>query len=448
MASKNSVFATLENLPTAPLGGKIFENLSRNGKGVDLPSLSSDRQLKSNWLNDTIFVSMSNHSVLENDGANPSGSTPSKTYFKFTVGQTPTYSFFFGEDAPYYNAYLETWQVIDIRIQWDKQIIIKLKSGDDDAEITIGKKGMKNGLANAKGSNGWIEQDFKAMGQKGMPTLLAVIAPNNSTNLLMLMNNLKAAPGMEGKAFFETIGELAAKKEGMYFFFAETAVAHLSPQSFTISESLDTTFLIKPSVSFEGAKSIDTKKSFVQFQCIIEQRNDRTDNYTGRDPQDNAIFVSTLQFPGDEALLAPMGTSPEGTVVPCGMNGKEGRTIKDIFVGEKGGIVEQVKITFTDNSTCIFPDAETGTFTATDKETGQMLKGKVEGLIQASGKYKESYAKEKANRIERNISSRWTVFEGEKPVTSSIAWQEGNYLKVIVPTTDGAKLITIPTGSA
>ena len=96
----------------------------------------------------------------------------------------------------------------------------------------------------------------------------------------------------------------------------------------------------------------------------------------------------------------------------------------------------------------LFPDIETGTFTATDKETGQMLKGRVEDLIIASGKWKEAYAKEKANRVERNISPRWTIYEGDKPVTSSIAWEENKKLKVIVPTEDGAKLITIPTKEA
>ena len=160
------------------------------------------------------------------------------------------------------------------------------------------------------------------------------------------------------------------------------------------------------------------------------------------------MFISTLQFPGDEALLAPMGTSQDGTEVACGIEGKEGRTIKEILPGVKDGVVEQVKITFQDGSFCIFPDAETGIFTATDKETGQMLKGKVQNLILADGKWKEAYAKEKANRVERNTSSRWTVFEGDKPVTSSIAWEDGSFLKVIVPTDDGAKLITIPTREA
>ena len=85
------------------------------------------------------------------------------------------------------------------------------------------------------------------------------------------------------------------------------------------------------------------------------------------------------------------------------MDGKEGRTIKEILPGIQDGVVKQVKITFTDGSFCIFPDAETGLFTATDKETGQMLKGRVEKLTMADGKWKDSYATEKENRVERNI---------------------------------------------
>ena len=120
MASKNSVFATLENMPTAISGGELYKNNKADGKGVDLPSMSSDRSMKSKWLTDTIsvtedgftiFVSMKNHSQLEDSGGNGGVAgqrTPSNTYFKFTVGETPTYSFYFGDDAPYYNAYLDT----------------------------------------------------------------------------------------------------------------------------------------------------------------------------------------------------------------------------------------------------------------------------------------------------------------------------------------------------
>ena len=459
MASKKSVFAMLENLPTAVSGGELYKNNKPTGKGVAFPSMSSDREMKSKWLTDTIsvtedgftvFASMGHHAKLEEAGGNGGPTkagqrTPSNTYFKFTVGETPTYSFYFGEDAPYYDAYLDSWKVVDIRIQWDKKLIIKMSDGVDEGEITVDKGGMKTTLANPKGSNGWILQDFRAMNVP-FPRCLASLAPCNAETILLLMNNIQTQP--EAEAFFTTATNLNDKGMGMYYWNAESAKAHLSPQSFTASPTLDAEFLVKPTVSFDGVKKIDTKDSYIQFQCLIEQRNDRTDNYTGRDPQDESMFISTLQFPGDEALLAPMGTSQDGTEVACGIEGKEGRTIKEILPGVKDGVVEQVKITFQDGSFCIFPDAETGIFTATDKETGQMLKGKVQNLILADGKWKEAYAKEKANRVERNTSSRWTVFEGDKPVTSSIAWEDGSFLKVIVPTDDGAKLITIPTREA
>jgi len=457
MASKNSVFAILENFPTAKSGGELYEGNKPAGKGVNLPSFSSDRELKPKWKTDTIsvtedgftiFVSMKGQEKLEMSGGNggiKAQRTPSVTYFKFTVGETPTYSFYFGEDAPYYNAYLDSWKVSEIRIQWDKKVIIKMKAGEDEGEITVDKSGMSTTLANDKGSNGWIEINFGKMGMKGMPNLLASLAPCNAETILLLMNNLAKDKNL---GFTNTAIELNANKMGQYYWNAESAKSYLSPQSFTASETLDETFLVKPQISFEGVKPIDTKNNYIEFQCLIEQRNDRTDNYTGRDPKDNSMFISTIQFPGDEALLAPMGTGKDGTEVACGINGKEGRTIKDILCGIKDEKVEQVKITFTDGSFCVFPDAETGTFTATDKDTGQMLKGKVEKLILADGKWKESYAAEKENRIERNISPRWTVFEGEKPVTSSIAWEENGFLKVIVPTEKGSKLITIPTREA
>ena len=115
------------------------------------------------------------------------------------------------------------------------------------------------------------------------------------------MNNIQTQP--EAEAFFTTATNLNDKGMGMYYWNAESAKAHLSPQSFTASPTLDAEFLVKPTVSFDGVKKIDTKDSYIQFQCLIEQRNDRTDNYTGRDPQDESMFISTLQFPGMKPFL-------------------------------------------------------------------------------------------------------------------------------------------------
>ena len=180
---------------------------------------------------------------------------------------------------------------------------------------------------------------------------------------------------------------------------------------------------------------------------MIENASLRTNNYTGYDPQDTSILMTTLQFPGDEALLAPMGTSDEGTEVACGLEAPEGRVLKSIKPVITGSMVQQVKLEFHDGSFCIFPDAETGLFTATDKETGQELQGRVENLIVAEGKWKESYATEAHNRIVRNTNTNLTIQDGE---TSAIAWRTKNpsTIKVIVPTDEGTKLITIPLREA
>jgi len=55
-----------------------------------------------------------------------------------------------------------------------------------------------------------------------------------------------------------------------------------------------------------------------------------------------------------------------------------------------------------------------------------------------------------ANRIERNINSSLTVMSDGKSMTSAIAWRTNNpsQLKVIVPTDEGTKLITIPLKEA
>jgi len=143
-----------------------------------------------------------------------------------------------------------------------------------------------------------------------------------------------------------------------------------------------------------------------------------------------------------------MGTSDEGTETACGLESAEGRVLKSITPVGGGAIVSQVRMDFHDGSFCIFPDAENGLFTATDKETGQELQGKVENLIIAEGSWKESYAKEFANRIERNTNQQLSTMIEGKSSTSAIAWRTKTTLKVIVPTEKGSKLITIPLKEA
>ena len=458
MAATKSVFANLENIPTEFGVGKIYTAMAAVGKGVAFPSLKDvGRELKQKWKEGetmqvkekgfTVFSSMDGNGQVESAGFGGSATvrTP-PTYFKFTIGETPTYSFYFGDDAPYYHATSDSWEVAEIRIVWEKEVIILLKSNVTDAEknFKIDKKGMVTSLCDIHGTHGWFFQDLSSF---NLPSTLSSVAPLNTGTILLMKQSMEKNIEDGLSAAVELLQENGG---GLYMWNPATAKSFVSEQSFTFSEKLDAKFLKKPQVDFKKSDKVDTKKNYISFELRIDQRNDTTDYYTGRnntDPNDD-ILVCRIQFPGDEMGLAPMGTSDEGTSVACGLEGLQDRTIAEILPGFKNGVVEQVKIKFEDGSNCIFPDAEEGTFTATDKETGGMLKGMVEKLILADGKWKDHYATEKANRIERNIDKKWTLYDGDKPVTASIAWEEGNFLKVIVPTEKGAKLITIPTRGA
>ena len=121
-----------------------------------------------------------------------------------------------------------------------------------------------------------------------------------------------------------------------------------------------------------------------------------------------------------------MGTSDEGTEVACGLEAPEGRVLKAIKPVIMGDAVQQVKLEFHDGSFCLFPDSENGLFTATDKETGQELQGRVENLIVAEGSWKEAHTKEVANRVVSNTNTNLTIEADDKAITSSIAWRTSN----------------------
>jgi len=136
MAKGKSVFADLQGLPTAMGAGEIYKQLKPISKGVDLPASQSDREIKKKFDTEpmsittdgfTIFASLKGASEAEKKGVNggvPAERTP-KTYFKFTVGETPTYSFYFGPDAPSYNFLSDTMVVTAIYInQKDNQVNI------------------------------------------------------------------------------------------------------------------------------------------------------------------------------------------------------------------------------------------------------------------------------------------------------------------------------------
>jgi len=446
MADKTSMFASLEGLPTTMGGGETYKNMNPISKGVTLPATSDDRAYKAKYDTDDISVTTDGFTVFMSLAAHPAGAnmvkdksgkgfeTPPQTFFRFTIGKTPTYSFYFGEDAPSYNFIGESILVSEININRKKQTL-EVKFSDGVASLMVKKNRMSWKYADKGATNGYFYDDTVPA---GVAPILMGIAPYNALTATQFRENVNDLIGI--------IGTMIAEGNGVYCWDADSAKTYFSPQSFTFNESLDKEFLKTPEYAFNTMETLDTKSAFVSFTVAVENSRKRTNNYTGRHKGDTDYLVN-LQFPGDEELLAPMGVGEKGTTVACGIESPAGRVLKSITPALKDGNVEQVRLDFRDGSHYIFPDSETGNFVATDKDfPDQMLEGKVMNLIISGGKWAESYAQEKTTRIENDIDTSKTIIIDDKIETKAIAWKADSVLKVIVPNPDGkgSKLVSIP----
>jgi hypothetical protein len=437
MAKKTSMFASLEGLPTNMGSGKSYSKMKPISKGVSLPASNTDREFKKAYDTESMVVNtkgftmfMSLDTDKDSDTGMLGGNTPPTTYFKFTIGETPSFSFYFGDDAPSYNMVIPTTKVRSILI--DRKNNLVSVEMNDDSEIKVKNSNFSWTFADKNATNGYFYEKAYNM--------MMGIQPYNLTTATLFR---------EKKDELETlIPQLENDGMGMYLWTIDSAKTYFSPQSFTFDADLDKEFLRTPEYNFNSLKSLDTKNSYVSFTVAVENKAKRTNNFTGRHSGDSSYFVS-LQFPGDEELLAPMGVGDDGTTVSCGIDSPAGRVLKSITPVLQSGIVEQVKLEFRDGSHYIFPDAETGLFTATDKQfPDQMLEGKVKNMIVGIGSPKEAHAKEVATRLEQDIDMSKTVMVNGKPQTKAIAWTTLNppTMKVIVPNPNGkgSKLITIP----
>jgi hypothetical protein len=437
MAKKTSMFASLEGLPTTMGGGKAYPKMKPISEGVNLPASDTNREFKKAYDTEamdidtkgfTIFISL--NTDKDSDTGMLGGNTPPTTYFKFTIGETPTFSFYFGDDAPSYNMVIPTTKVSTIIIDRKKKLVsVKM---DDDSIFEVKNSNMSWTFADKDATNGYFyEKSYNMM---------IGVQPYNLTTATLFREKKDELENL--------IPQLEKDGMGMYLWTIDSAKTYFSPQSFTFDKDLDKEFLLPASVNYDDIDALDTKKSYVSFTVAVENKAKRTNNYTGRHSGDSSYLVS-LQFPGDEELLAPMGVGDDGTTVACGMESPAGRVLKSITPVVKSGSVEQVKLEFQDGSNYIFPDAETGLFTATDKQfPDQMLEGRVMNMIVGAGSPKENHAKDVATRLEQDIDMSKTVMVDGTPQTKAIAWKTLSplALKVIVPNPNGkgSKLITIP----
>ena len=439
-------FASLQGLPTTLSVGKVYSKMKPTSSGVSLPAGESDREYKLIYDTTkmvvktdgfTVYVAMQPLTMMD-DALNNSSTPP--TYFKFTVGETPTYSFFFGENSPCYSLLAPSIRVGSITFDSKKdeyEIEFVPFQTTEVAPIIIKKGKFTWKYANEIGSNGFqYQKEFT-----GFSAQILVVAPHTQTTISIFREQMEKDASELGTL----IKKMNTDGEGVYMYNATAVEVYMTPQSFTVNAALEKEFLLPSKVDYDDYTKLDITKNYIQFQCMMGSL--RTDNYTGYDKADPSTYVATIQFPGDDAKLAPMGTK-DGTTVACGIESAENRVLDTITPVFKNDVLVSVKLVFIDGSSYEFPDPETGMFSATDKDTGGLLEGTVQNLVQQNGNWKDAYTNECANRIARNINDNLTIKDGDLILTSAIAWRTSKWVKIIVPTMDGSKLITIPKRGA
>ena len=136
------MFASLEGLPTNMGSGKSYSKMKPISKGVSLPASNTDREFKKAYDTESMVVNtkgftmfMSLDTDKDSDTGMLGGNTPPTTYFKFTIGETPSFSFYFGDDAPSYNMVIPTTKVRSILI--DRKNNLVSVEMNDDSEIKV-----------------------------------------------------------------------------------------------------------------------------------------------------------------------------------------------------------------------------------------------------------------------------------------------------------------------
>jgi hypothetical protein len=370
---------------------------------------------------------------------------------KFTIGERPIWSHYVSNDAPTY--YFSENIVDNIGISWSnpEDLPVSAKSisitmGADEITLKKSTKGMYalTGMAVIK------EQEFGEFDGVVMrhPTVLEFgILPYG-----------KGAKGcgldIENENFIEDFAKQYGEGGGTYYF-KQKVTAYASPDMY-VGTGMEEEFLLPPEVNFGQQSSLSADEAIV-FTLVMENPTFTTDNFTGRNSRSpSSKLIETVMFPGDEGLLAPMGTGENGDLVNCGEELPEGRVLKSITPAFDNGEIISVLMEFRDGSKAIFPDEETRTFQATDKETGQMLKGVVQkkGFYKYTGNPRQEYETVKEQRRMRNLNRDFNILVEDANITRAIAWyggENGEIMEVIVPDPDNASksiLITIPLSEA
>ena len=248
------MFASLEGLPTTMGGGKAYPKMKPISEGVNLPASDTDREFKKAYDTEamdidtkgfTIFISLDTDK--DSDTGMLGGNTPPTTYFKFTIGETPTFSFYFGDDAPSYNMVIPTTKVSTIFIDRKKNLVsVKM---DDDSVLEVKNSNLSWTFADKNATNGYYYE-------KSYNMMIGVQPYNLTTATLFREQNDELE---------NLIPQLEKDGKGMYLWTIDSAKTYFSPQSFTFDKDLDKEFLLPANVNYDSLNAIDTKKSYISF---------------------------------------------------------------------------------------------------------------------------------------------------------------------------------------
>ena len=445
-----------EGLMTRKIPSQAVKNAlvpsKSEGSGMEIPFDSSNaiRKLKkSEWTEEKIYESTFGTSVylkmIPSQAANEiyqagvaEDKVPTPIIAKFTVGEIPMFSTYVDSEAPLYKINGDT-KVTDISISWSNPendfpmaltCVIKL---DDGRTIQADKSKKSYKIGGIKRTDAFsFPQDDGTLVECPSVLEIAVLADGDYGMGLQGAKMLDDDSYEEIEKYYEA---------GNVVLYLEPEIELYASPDMYVGTDLEDKYLLPPEVNYADLDSIGTNQA-VKFNLVIENPTFSTDNYTGRNSRKPTTkLVETIIFPGDESLLAPSGYTENGNPADCGLELPEGRVLKSIKPAVESGVLISVALEFRDGTKCIFPDPELKTFSATDKESEQLLKGVVDmdSFVLFNGDIKAEYEKIKEDRRMRNLNRDYNILIEDENLTRVVAWysgERGEIMNVIVPDPD------------
>lgn len=216
------------------------------------------------------------------------------------------------------------------------------------------------------------------------------------------------------------------------------AKIYYSADSFLLSQNVDK-YLLQEKVDFKEEDSIDTTKYYLEVMLEIEGAGNATDNFTGNvEKGDKLIEKIIMPQEINRSGLQPLVTMGDGEAY-C-----EGR-MNDFRFKDNVAL-----FSYSDSTELTVPHPEDKTFKAKDTQTGQELVGKVISMELKEGNGAEAVRERKAFREKNNTNTMLGFDVGEKEnVLDSIGWITGmknDFIKLLIPSGDKTKIVTINVG--